>query len=206
MRELVEADLKGLVRGKAPAVRRFRDSHHRVARLFAMGLRSGEVAEATGYSNVRISTLRGDPAFEELVVQYREDVDADWRNEVVDYYANINKARDITARMILDQLVEADDAAEPIPLRTLAGIHGDLADRTGYGKRSTQVNVNVDFAAQLDKAIKRSNGVKTIDSQPGVSAALRREGDPHEMKVINPPVASRPDDLARGGSLLRRRA
>src|SRR5438046_2040789 len=91
VRPLTQADL-ALPRGKAPAVKRFRDSHHRVARLVAMGLRPGAVSIASGYSRVRISILLSDPAFQELVVGYRNDVDQDWREEVVDYYSTVNKA------------------------------------------------------------------------------------------------------------------
>jgi len=147
-----------------------------------MGLRPFQVAEATGYTLVRISILRKDPAFQDLVARYAADVNDEWKQEVSGYYENLNKVRDITARMMLDQLVDADEVGEILPLRQLAGIHSDAADRTGFGKRSTQVNVNVDFAAQLDRAIQRS----------------RRGESPEELKVVVD--ASPRNDLLSGGT------
>src|SRR6266568_5314010 len=131
-RSLERADLAA-PKGREPAVKRFRESHHRVARLFAMGLRPFQVAEATGYTLVRISILRKDPAFQDLVARYAADVNDEWKQEVSGYYENLNKVRDITARMMLDQLVDADEVGEILPLRQLAGIHSDAADRTGFG-------------------------------------------------------------------------
>jgi hypothetical protein len=169
---LIQSGVRGL---NAPTVQKIRESHHRVARLMAMGLRPYAVAEQSGYSYQRVWLLSKDPAFQELVAKYREDVDGEWRQEVSGYYANANKARDISMRMVLEQLEEADEVGEKLPIRTLAALHGDLADRTGYGKRSTQVNVNLDFAARLDAAVKRSEQAKlegkVIDIDPFTEAA-----------------------------------
>ena len=159
--ELQPSDLEGLVRGKSPAVKNLKDSHHAVAKLLACGIRPGEVAERTGYSRVRISILQADPSFQELVQHYRT-VDAAAFIEARDeYWDNATSVRVKTARMIADQLDEADEAGESIPLNRLLAIHDSFADRTGYGKRSTQVNINVDFAAKLDQAIKKARDVKS---------------------------------------------
>lgn len=153
-------------------VKRLRESHHRIARLFALGMRGFEVAELTGYTAVRVNQLRQTKPMQELIAYYvREHVNPEYEKEVNGYYQNAVKARDIAMRQILDQLESADETGEYLPTRALAAVHGDLADRTGYGKRSTQVNVNVDFAAQLDRAIARSRGEgvaspKTIDLLP----------------------------------------
>lgn len=163
VRELSRGEVDSVSRGKIPSVQRFRDSHHRVARLFAMGLRPGEVAERSGYGNVRISTLYADPAFQELIASYRESVNEAWKESVDEYYDTVVSNRITSARLIADKLeaVEPDD----ISFRELVSIHADSADRTGYGKR-TQINVQVDFASRLDEAIKRSNQAKVIEHQP----------------------------------------
>lgn len=156
-----------------PQVVKLKDSHHRMARLFAAGLRDFEIAELTGYSPQRVMQLRHSRPMDDLVARYkREVVDEAYRKEVGGYYENAMKARDIAMRQMLDQLEMCDETGEYFPPRTLSAIHADLADRTGYGKRSTQVNVNVDFAAQLDKAIARSREVgavphlKLVESSP----------------------------------------
>jgi hypothetical protein len=157
VRELTPTDLQNFKPGRDSTVQKFRDSHHRLARLIALGLKTHEVAEASGYSITHISILKSDPAFQDLVATYRDQVDATYRDEVAEYYANVAANRTAAARLINDAL----SIAEPgdIPLRTLVAIHADAADRTGFGKRQT-VDVNIDFASQLDKAIKRVQELK----------------------------------------------
>ncbi len=51
-------------------VSRIRASHHKLAQLIAEGAPGTEISLVTGYSQSYISTLQGDPAFEELVAYY----------------------------------------------------------------------------------------------------------------------------------------
>lgn len=165
MRELTREDLPKLkVKRTSPIITRFRDPHHNVARLLAMGLRTFQVAERTGYSHSRILAFSADPAFNELIARYREQVTEQYKESVDDYMqlatSNMLKAE----RMIAEKLDEADENNELPPTRELIAISRDAADRFGYGKRQMNVNVNVDFASQLEKAIARSG--KTIDANP----------------------------------------
>ena len=77
VRELVREDLSALKEKRAlgPAVARFRDPHHRLARLFAVGLRYEDICAKSGYSYNRISSLARDPAFQDLIASYRDKVD-----------------------------------------------------------------------------------------------------------------------------------
>ncbi len=143
------------------AAKRFRDSHHRVARLFASGLRPTEIVERSGYSYQRIHTLSTDPAFQELVAKYREKVDAEFVKNADAFYevatSNMLKAE----VQIADKLEQAEEDGVALPTRDLIAISRDAADRFGYGKRQTNLNVNADFASLLEKAIQRSG--KTIE-------------------------------------------
>lgn len=176
-------------------VKQFRDSHHMVARLFAMGLRPGEVARRVGYSLARVSTLRSDPAFQELIAVYRKDVDEIFRENADEYFETVAANRVIAARRINDLLTDEDRDLTPAQL---IAIHSDSADRTGYPKRTVAVNVNVDFAARLDKAIAKSAQAR-LPSQgaaggggPGESA-LRTSAPPSEplQGDIIPPMRRR---------------
>ena len=140
--------------GKSAAVKAFKDSHHLVARLLAAGLRPGEVAERAGYSGTRISVLLGDPSFQNLIAEYRREETIAFALTRDDYYERATRARNIALRLVEDKLADVDP--DDVTIRELMGIHDSLADRTGYGKRSTVTIVNIDFAAQLDRAIKRS--------------------------------------------------
>jgi hypothetical protein len=163
---LVAADLERLKSPRyiASTPQRLRDSHHMIARLAATGLREFKIAEATGYSRVRVQQLLDSPAMQELVSKYRAKVD-DTFVEHVDSYFELATSNMVAAeRHIADAIAEADEAGELIPIRTALAISRDAADRFGYGKKTQNLNINVDFAAQLERAIARSG--KTIDSVP----------------------------------------
>lgn len=161
VRAISREDLAGLKRDTYDcSIKKFKDSHHMIARLYAMGLRSREVAARSGYSLNRVSTLQGSPAFQELVASYRADVDQSWRESADEYFENITAVRVTAARLLRDKLESADP--DEVSLRELVAVHADTADRTGYPKRTVAVNVNVDFAARLDQAIKRSGQVMPL--------------------------------------------
>jgi hypothetical protein len=63
-------------------------------------------------------------------------------------------------RHIADQLDAADELGSVIPLRDLSRITADRMDRFGYGKHTTSTNINVGFAARLERAIQRSRQIE----------------------------------------------
>lgn len=161
IRELTRDDLALLRDKRQPhIVQRLRDPHHLLARLISAGLGLQAAANRAGYSYNRASQLvNNDPAFKELLAQYRKDVHAQFL-ESVDEYAQLATGNMLKAeRMLADKLEDADDAGESLPTRDLIAISRDAADRFGYGKKATNVNVNVDFAAQLERTIARSGKV-----------------------------------------------
>lgn len=166
IRELTQGDLVKLKEKRRPhsIVARFRDSHHKLAWLFASGMRIKDIALAAGYSYNRVLTLSSDPAFKELIAQKREKID-DNRAEVLDDFEELIKGNMLKAeRQLSDKLDDADEAEELLPTRELIAISRDAADRLGYGKKETRLNVNIDFAAKLDRAVARSS--KVIDVTP----------------------------------------
>jgi hypothetical protein len=162
-RTLTRADL-ALLSEKRPAqtLQTLRDTHHRVARAVAAGLKTHEVATHCGISLNRVSMLKKDPAFTELVAHYRGIVTAEYVRSVDSFMevatSNMLKA----AVMISDKLDDAIDKGEFLPTRDLIAIHDTGADRFGYGKMQKNLNVNVDFASQLEKARRRSSAAKDI--------------------------------------------
>jgi hypothetical protein len=182
VRELVREDLEVLRRPRhqISTPQKLRDSHHRVARLVAAGLRVRDIAEKTGYSLARLDQLRKTPAFQELVASYRNKVDEAYEQSMDDYYELIKTNAIKAERQIADRLDQADEEEDILPVRELIAISRDSADRIGYGKKQMQVNVNVDFAAQLEKAIKRSG--KSIEAVPGVAIPLPTATQPQRLE------------------------
>lgn len=155
VRELSREEVQGMVRGRDSPIKRFRDSHHRMARLFAAGLRVGEVAELTGYSVARVSVFHSSPAFQDLIAEKRKIEDDVAREQIESYNAFILSNGIKAERKLADKL-DDDDENEMLSVRELLAISRDAADRVGLSKRSIQTNVNVDWAAALDRAIARS--------------------------------------------------
>jgi len=172
VRELSSADLHGFKQGRDPPIKRYRDSHHQMARLFGMGCRVGEVARIMGYSVTRVSIHYNNPAFQELVAKYRDINDEVTKDRIAAYDDLILSNGMKAERKIADKL--DDDENNEMSVRELLGIARDAADRVGLSKRLLQTNINIDFAAMLDKAIARS-------ARP----ALPRSGD---LKLVSPPA------------------
>lgn len=154
-RELTLEEVRDAPRGKTAPIQKFRDSHHRMARLFASGLRVSEVAELTGYSVSRVSIFHTSPAFQELIAEKRKVEDEVARDQITQMNALILSNGMKAERKLADKL-DDDDESEEMSVRELISIARDSADRVGLSKRSIQTNVNMDFAQMLDRAIKRS--------------------------------------------------
>jgi hypothetical protein len=133
-----------------------------VARLLASGLTQVEVAAQTGYSKKRIMDLAAAPAMQELLSKYRDEIHGAWRDSSDQYFEYIYSNGIKAQRQIGDALDDADEpGAAPIPINRLLAIAADSADRVGYTKKTTNVNINVDFAKQLEAAISRSRRIES---------------------------------------------
>lgn len=157
IREVTRADLTHLQAPRPQGlIKSLRDSHHRIARAVASGLSNGQVAETCGISIQRVSQLRQDPSFIELVAHYRALLTEEWKEtaDPVTEYMRSNALKG--EQLISDRLDKAMEEDETIPLSQLVQMTSDRYDRLGYSKVTKSVNVNVDFAANLEAARRRS--------------------------------------------------
>jgi hypothetical protein len=156
VRELTPVDIALLAEEKgsrAPALKRLGDRHHALARCLASGMKESDAAMACGYVLSRVSVLKSDPAFQELLEFYREDTNRAYR-DMHDRLAGI--ASDAVDE--IQERLEADSVAEEksISLGQLLEIAKMGADRSGHGPQSSStVNVNVGIAAKLEQARRR---------------------------------------------------
>jgi hypothetical protein len=80
LRDLTEEDSVELLSpppagSTAPLLKRVRTQHHHLARLIASGAKDVEAGAISGFSSSRVSILRRDPAFAELVEYYRSQAE-----------------------------------------------------------------------------------------------------------------------------------
>jgi len=149
-------------------IERFRHSHHNIAMLFAAGLTIQEVSRRTGFTPRRLSMLIDDPTFIELIEHYRKPYVENLHNAIGDAIVDMGFAQTSSLRQIIDQLEDADETGELIPLQILIKIHSEMADRIGLSKHTIKTVLNVDFATALDRAIERSgkaHELKLVEGQ-----------------------------------------
>lgn len=90
VRDMTPEDLEELAgprEVRLPAVKRLRYTHHRLARMVALGQKGVDISQLAGFSQSRLSILSNDPAFQELVEFYKTQVDeifADAAEEIAD--------------------------------------------------------------------------------------------------------------------------
>lgn len=198
VRELTRDELVRLQepRAKPNPIARLRDSHHRIARLFAMGLRMHEVVDRSGYTYTRVQQLDKDPAFRELVAHYRNLVNESFVASADEYHDLVTRNMIAAERHIADAIEELDEKDELLPIRTALAVSRDAADRMGYGKKQTNLNVNVDFAKNLEGMLRRSGKtIESISNRPSSSPSRPMAPEP------TPPLSNQ---LAPESSLRRR--
>jgi transcriptional regulator with XRE-family HTH domain len=171
VRPLAEADLERL-RRKAigPKLAKLRDIHHIIADLVVMGLTQREVAEATGYSQSRLSLILTSPAMVDLLAEKRKD-----RAEAMvalrdERLGTMTRIQAKALRHVEESLDRAEEEGEPVPIQRALAVAADMSDRIGYVKKSVSVNVNVDFANRLEAARRRSAQARVIDAQVAPAA------------------------------------
>lgn len=151
VRDLRPEDLAllALERGvKPPSIKKLRDSHHAIARCIAEGKPNTETMFVTGYSASRISILKNDPAFIELVEFYKKNIEETREGLATDGYAKATAIRNDLLEEYHDRLL---DTPEKFDIEQLESGIKTFADRSGLGPqtKSTNVNVNVDLAARV---------------------------------------------------------
>jgi len=108
---------------KPSQLKRLSDRHHSLARLLASGTPDDECAAIVGYTQSRVSVLKADPSFQELLSLYRKEVKTEFATSL-EHMAGLSR----------DAILELRDRMEEEPgkftnneLRALAT---ELSDRT----------------------------------------------------------------------------
>jgi len=163
---------KGDERRVMPRVKAFRDTHHRLARLCAAGIRIEEILRITGYSYQRLYTMQRDPAFKQLVEEYRGKVDAAFVSSQDEFYETSTSNMLRAERQIEEHLDRADEDGELLPMKLLMGLTSDRADRFGYGKKTVNTNINLDFAKNLERMMASRGQATVIDARANAPPSL----------------------------------
>jgi len=143
---------------KPPALKRIRAIHHQAARLMASGLKAVEVSAVLGFSQSRLSILKADPAFRELMDFYAEREDA----RFADVQESL-KTLGLDAVQVLQQRLEEDP--DDVSTKGLVEILTSALDRSGHGpiskreERSLSVTLTGEELAELKAAAQQKGRV-----------------------------------------------
>lgn len=134
-----------------PLLKRLRERHHALARMLAAGHPDGVAAAICGYDVSRVSILKADPTFRNLMEFYREDVN----RQYADVHSQL-AGMSLDALIMLRERMEEREGEEELSTNQLLEIARMGADRTGFGPATkAEVNVNVNLADRLQEARKR---------------------------------------------------
>lgn len=144
--------------------RKLRESHHRVLRLIAFGLRPSEVSARTGYSVTRIAQICAAPASQDNIVRLRREQELSMLDDSSEEFDIDRQTLRLAKSQRLDRLIQADESNELLPIKDYNAIIADVEDRYGTPRKSTNVSVYANMADTMEAAIARSEAV-TIEGE-----------------------------------------
>lgn len=135
---------------QAPTLKAIRHTHHRLAQLLAIGVDETKAAMLCNYSVSRVSILKSDPAFQELLAYYSKTVETQWADFV-------STANGLSMDMLQELQSRLDTSPEQFTVGQLTETLKVLADRSGHAPvtKSVQVNVNADVGDRIEAARRR---------------------------------------------------
>ena len=144
---------------KTPNLRAIRHTHHRLAQLLAAGMDEVQAARLCNYGVGRVSILKNDPSFRELLAYYATNV----AEEFTDF---IRTAADLSMDMLSRLQEQLDEEPEKFTPDVLLRAISTLADRSGNAptQKNINVNVNTDVAARLRAAESRLRTITPADA------------------------------------------
>lgn len=146
-------------------LRKLRAIHHEVAHLLALGHTNREVAAVTGLTENRVCTLAQTPSVVNLIAEKRAMREAAREAAHDEIEREARRGMALGVRLLnefVDTIDENDGVKDLATARALNKLVTDRMDRFGYGRQSTNVNINANFAAKLEAAITRSAKATTL--------------------------------------------
>jgi hypothetical protein len=190
-RPLSEADIASMWDRQAdgakaiPRIKTLRYNHHLLAKAVASGKSLLECSQMTGLTGSRISDLKNDPAFQELVSFYAE--------ELHEVYVDVHQRMAALGTSVLEELTERFDAEpEKFTKRELMDLFTTMADRsipTAKGGPSPQQGLSIGgnagsgLALQINFVSPAAGEPETLDAKV-VSGPILQEVKPEGLRPL----------------------
>lgn len=161
---------------KTPGIKSIRQQHHFLAQVLAKpGTTNNEASAITGYCPSRISILKDDPTFQELLEYYKSMEKEAYTVATADMHKRLATLGFASMEVLMERLEESPDSFTPKDLLSAIEL---VADRTGHGKSSTVNNVH-EFAidsetlSRIKASTERGRALTEADRQSLLSMAHR---------------------------------
>lgn len=136
---------------QAAPLKRLQSRHRDIARELASGATTSEVAAKYGITASRVSVLKSDPSFQDLIHYFTTR-----REEARDYEMQELRGLHSHATSTLIEVFEDDEQKAKLDPEFVLKVMKETADRIGLGPSTKQeTNVNINFGDRLDAARKR---------------------------------------------------
>jgi hypothetical protein len=203
VRGLTAQDLRSLPT-KGCNVTRLRDQHLAIAKAFAAGYSTDEVAKCFGYTACYIRDLRRSALMDEAIAQYSEDPDIKmFRLEPMqEMYQLAMQGTMLGLQQIVQHFQDANEEGKAVALKDALATVAALAGRGGLPETNQSINHNVNYGNQLNDAIRRMRGGKLIDQKPRALTSPKGEGrELHHLRASRP---SEPESVRQSVERIRR--
>lgn len=130
---------------KQLAVKALRQSHHQLAKILSQGISNTEASIITGYNPERISMLKSDPSFKELLAYYTAMEKEQYITARADMAERLKSFGFDTIEELQKRLDEQPETFTNIELMKAMEL---VTDRTGHGKTAT---INTNHVHSLDE-------------------------------------------------------
>lgn len=146
---------------QTPTIKSIRHTHHRLAQLLAGGMDEIQAAALCNYTLSRVSILKSDPAFKELLAWYSSRVDA----EFADF---ITAASGLGLDALQELQLRLDEKPETFTNQALLELVKTTADRSGNAPiaRTHNVNVNIGMGDRIRAARLRAEEAQRAQLLP----------------------------------------
>lgn len=167
--DLIAREEGGLPTSEAPTIAKLRGIHHEIAQLLAQGLSETEVSAITSYSLSRISILKRDPSFKDLVAFYQK--------QKTEQFADVQKR---LATLSLDAIGEIQErlAEKPDSISTsqLIELSKVTLDRAGYSPVAKSQNISVSMSVEELRELRQAANKGDVEVVPSFDKLEVKDG------------------------------
>ena len=167
--DLIAREEGGLPTSEAPTIAKLRGIHHEIAQLLAQGLSETEVSAITSYSLSRISILKRDPSFKDLVAFYQKQK----TEQFVDVQKRLATLSLDAIGEIQERLAEKPDSISTSQLIELSKV---TLDRAGYSPVAKSQNISVSMSAEELRELRQAANQGDVEVVPSFDKLEVKDG------------------------------